>query len=170
MKQTWHDKHVADLSFGDKIADSVAGFIGSWRFIIIQSCLLALWAFFNTLQITHAFHFDEFPFVFMNLFMSAEAAFSTPLIMMAQNRAGDRDRHQAEEDYKTNREAKEEIETLQKSLYRVETEKLDSIVASQIVLSKAVKKLITVHTHPASPQMPVSGTRSSEKHSRPPIL
>lgn len=116
------------LNFGQRIADKVAKFIGSWKFIILQMSLLIIWAVFNTVQITHVFHFDEFPFVFMNLFMSAEAAFSTPLIMMAQNRSSERDREQAQADFDTNIEAKKEIEQLILKLDTIELEKLDLII------------------------------------------
>jgi uncharacterized membrane protein len=61
--------------------------------------------------------------------MSAEAAFSTPIIMMSQNRAGERDRHNAEHDYQVNEQAKEEIETLMKRLDIIEQEKLDKILS-----------------------------------------
>lgn len=74
------------------------------------------------------FHFDPFPFIFLNLFMSAMAAYSTPVIMMSQNRAADRDRHNAEADYKTNIDAKKEIEELMLKLDRLEVEKLDHII------------------------------------------
>jgi uncharacterized membrane protein len=86
-----------------------------------------LWVFLNAVHFL--FNFDPFPFIFLNLFMSAEAAFSTPIIMMSQNRAGDRDRHQANADYVTNLKAKREIELLITKLDMLETEKLDKILA-----------------------------------------
>jgi uncharacterized membrane protein len=128
MKKNWHKSHEERMSFGDRIADKVANFIGSWPFIILQLFLLIVWAIFNAVQFTHLYHFDEFPFVFMNLFMSMEAAFSTPLIMMAQNMSSDRDREQAQHDYDTNIESEKRIEELQLAIARLDTEKLDKII------------------------------------------
>jgi uncharacterized membrane protein len=122
---------------GERIADRVAAFIGSWTFILLQAFVLAVWVVVNVLQATRAIHFDEYPFILMNLFMSAEAAFSTPLIMMAQNRQSDRDREQAQHDYDTNLAAKEEIEQLQRRLARMEDEKLDKIMEWMETLFRA---------------------------------
>jgi len=71
-----------------------------------------------------------YPFVFLNLFMSAEAAFATPLILMSQNRSAERDREHAQHDYDVNVEAKREIEELMTTLARIEIEKLDKIMAA----------------------------------------
>ena len=80
---------------GDTIADQVTAFVGSWRFVIMQALLMCAWVVYNVwivLQWAIFRPFDPFPFVFLNLFMSAEAAFSTPFILMSQNRAALRDR------------------------------------------------------------------------------
>jgi len=74
-------------------------------------------------------HWDVYPFILLNLVFSTQAAYAAPIIMMAQNRQGDRDRIQADEDFKTNIEAKKEIEELQLRLNAIETEKLDIILA-----------------------------------------
>lgn len=73
-------------------------------------------------------HWDVYPFILLNLIFSTQAAYAAPIIMMAQNRQNDRDRYQAKEDYYTNVKAKKEIEELQKSLTRIELEKLDKII------------------------------------------
>ena len=70
-----------------------------------------------------------YPFILLNLLFSTQAAYAAPIIMMAQNRQSERDRIQANADYKTNIEAKQEIETLQIQLNAIETEKLDKIIA-----------------------------------------
>lgn len=116
------------MTVGDRIADNVAAFIGSWKFILLQSFLMACWVLINLDYTLNFIHFDPYPFIFLNLFMSAEAAFSTPLIMMAQNRQSARDREQAQHDYDTNIEAKREIEELQLKLAKIEVEKLDVII------------------------------------------
>jgi len=125
----WHELHIAKSSIGDRVADIVAGFIGSWTFIIIQSVIFVVWVIVNTLWLFERFQWDPYPFILFNLFMSAEAAYSSPLILMSQNRQADRDREQAQHDYDTNVAAKEEIETILRELGRIEMEKLDQILA-----------------------------------------
>jgi uncharacterized membrane protein len=118
------------MSSGARIADLVASFIGSWQFIIIQSVIFFIWVVFNTLWlVTASWQFDPYPFILFNLFMSAEAAYASPLILMSQNRQAERDREQAQHDYDTNIAAKEEIETILKELGRIEIDKLDKIIA-----------------------------------------
>ena len=128
--RNWHEVHREKQSAGDCIADQVASFIGSWAFIIGQSGVMAVWVLVNTLALFGVLRFDEYPFVFLNLFMSAEAAFATPLILMSQNRSADRDREHAEHDYEVNIAAKAEIEELMKTLARIENDKLDKIIAA----------------------------------------
>ena len=125
----WHMVHDENSSIGARVADHVANFIGSWRFIIIQSAIFFVWVVFNTLWLFNAFQFDPYPFILLNLFMSAEAAYASPLILMSQNRQTERDRVQAQHDYDTNVAAKEEIETILKELGRIELDKLDKILA-----------------------------------------
>jgi uncharacterized membrane protein len=126
-KATWHDKHKESLSFGDRIADSVANGMGSWMFIIIQSVFVIIWMSLNV--VGFIFHWDVYPFILLNLIFSTQAAYAAPIIMMAQNRQADRDRIQAMDDYNTNIKAKEEIEALQLQLSNIETEKLDKIIS-----------------------------------------
>ena len=94
--KNWHQKAQESLSLGDRIADSVSVGMGSWRFIIIQTIIIAVWVAGNVWLL---FHFDPFPFIFLNLAFSAQAAYSTPIIMMSQNRAAIRDKIQAEHQY-----------------------------------------------------------------------
>lgn len=76
-----------DRTFGERVADDVATFAGSWKFIIMFGALLASWIIFNSLEITAPYHFDSFPFILLNLLLSFVAAFQAPFIMMSQNRA-----------------------------------------------------------------------------------
>ena len=115
---------------GERVADHVAAFIGSWQFIIIQSAIFFVWVVANTIWLFERYQFDPYPFILFNLFMSAEAAYSSPLILMSQNRQTDRDREQAQHDYETNVAAKEEIETILRELSRLEQQKLDKILAA----------------------------------------
>lgn len=124
--KTWHEKHSSQLSVGQRIADSVANGMGSWTFIIVQTILVVSWMVINA--IAWAFHWDPYPFILLNLLFSTQAAYAAPIIMMAQNRQNDRDRIQAMEDFKTNVDAKKEIEQMQMAIARIENEKLGEII------------------------------------------
>nr|WP_068892298.1 DUF1003 domain-containing protein [Pedobacter panaciterrae] len=140
MKQgkNWHDLHKASSTFGQKLADSVANGMGSWRFIIIQTLVVALWMGLNVVAFVQ--HWDVYPFILLNLLFSTQAAYAAPIIMMAQNRQSERDRVQAENDYKTNIAAKKEIEELMIRLDNIETEKLDKIILMLEKLERSDKE------------------------------
>ena len=123
----WHEKHIEALGFGGRLADSVAKGMGSWRFIIFQTFFVILWMSLNL--VGYFYHWDVYPFILLNLVFSTQAAYAAPIIMMSQNRQSERDRLQAQADYKTNIEAKQEIEALTIMLNRLEVEKLDKIIA-----------------------------------------
>src|SRR5260221_3508440 len=82
-------KLAEEAPLGSRIADKVTGFMGSWRFIIIQTFIVGLWVAGNVYLI---FHFDPYPFIFLNLAFSTQAAYAAPLILLASNRAAVRDR------------------------------------------------------------------------------
>lgn len=124
--KTWHDRHVAKLGLGQRMADAIASEMGSWHFIIWQTIIVIGWMLLNLTA--YANHWDPYPFILLNLLFSTQAAYAAPVIMMAQNRQAERDRAQALDDYITNKEAKEEIENLQRMLYRIENEKLDKLI------------------------------------------
>lgn len=126
-KKSWHQHHADTSTFGQKLADSVATGMGSWRFIIWQTIIVVVWMTLNV--IGFVYHWDVYPYILLNLVFSTQAAYAAPIIMMAQNRQNDRDRAQADADYKTNCEAKKEIEDLTKLLNTIEIEKLDKILA-----------------------------------------
>jgi uncharacterized membrane protein len=124
--KTWLDKHKETLTYGQRIADSVANGMGSWKFIIGQTIFVIIWMTLNVIGFIR--HWDVYPFILLNLIFSTQAAYAAPIIMMAQNRQSERDRVQAQADYDTNLEAKKEIEALQIQLNKIETEKLDDII------------------------------------------
>jgi uncharacterized membrane protein len=82
-------KLLDEAPLGSRIADKVTGFLGSWRFIIIQTIVVAIWVVGNLYLF---FHFDPYPFIFLNLAFSTQAAYAAPLILLASNRAAVRDR------------------------------------------------------------------------------
>jgi uncharacterized membrane protein len=125
--KNWHEKHIETLSFGSRLADSVARGMGSWKFIILQTILVILWMGLNI--IGFFYHWDVYPFILLNLLFSTQAAYAAPIIMMSQNRQNERDRLQAQADYQTNIDAKLEIEALTMQLNRLEIDKLDKIIS-----------------------------------------
>jgi len=98
------------LTFGQRTADSLALLMGSWRFIIIQSIILAFWVLLNV--VAWIYHWDPYPFILMNLVLSLQAAYAAPIIMMSQNRQNMRDRLEAHNDYAINKKSEEEIKAL----------------------------------------------------------
>jgi uncharacterized membrane protein len=123
---------VAERTLGQRIADAVAGTMGSWRFIIVQTSVLAAWILLNILAWVR--HWDPYPFILLNLALSFQAAYAAPFIMMSQNRQQDIDRQRAEDDYKINVKAELEIELLH--------QKIDALREGEVVaLAEAVRNL-----------------------------
>lgn len=102
-------------TFGERIADKVADFGGSWTFIIFFGTVLAVWIAINSLALL-AKPFDPFPYILLNLVLSCLAAIQAPVIMMSQNRQEARDRLRAEHDYRVNLKAELEIRHLHSKL------------------------------------------------------
>ncbi|MFA5963500.1 MAG: DUF1003 domain-containing protein [Sphingomonas sp.] len=120
------------LTAGQRIADTVAATMGSWKFIIIQTTILFFWIALNITAWIE--HWDPYPFILLNLALSFQAAYAAPFIMMSQNRQQDIDRLAAEHDYQVNIKAELEIESLH--------EKLDLLRENEVLaLSRAVQQL-----------------------------
>ncbi len=102
------------LTLGQRIADGVANTMGSWRFIISQAAIMVVWVALNV--IGWSLKWDPYPFILLNLAMSAQAAFATPLIMMSQNRQAEKDRLTAQNDYLTDCKGEEEIRHIMEHL------------------------------------------------------
>ncbi|MFZ1787990.1 MAG: DUF1003 domain-containing protein [Saprospiraceae bacterium] len=103
------------LSKGQSISDKVATFSGSWKFIISFSVILSVWILFNTLSPLKD-EFDPYPFVLMNLVLSAIAALQAPIIMMSQNRKEEKDRKRSENDNLINLKAELDVRSLHQKL------------------------------------------------------
>ena len=82
--------HIDEATFGERLADRVAAAIGSWRFLIIQSSLIALWVALNLLGFIN--HWDPYPFILLNLCFSLQAAYTGPVLLVANNRQAQLDR------------------------------------------------------------------------------
>jgi len=125
------DAAITPRSWGERAADTVAGVVGSWKFVVIQSVLLAAWIVFNAVS---AERVDPYPFILLNLLLSFQAAYTAPIIMMSQNRQSDIDRRRNVEDFDINCKAELEIETLH--------EKIDLLREREIAnLTSAVDRL-----------------------------
>ena len=110
------------MPFGDRIADKVASFGGSWKFIIIFFIILTGWIILNSVILFRT-NFDPYPFILLNLILSCIAAIQAPIIMMSQNRQEAKDRKRAEHDYKVNLKAELEVRLLH--------EKMDYLLTKQ---------------------------------------
>jgi uncharacterized membrane protein len=102
------------LTKGQKIADKVTLFAGSWTFIFLFIGFLIIWMILNGLVLV--LEWDPYPFILLNLILSCIAALQAPVILMSQNRAAQRDRIKAERDYYINRKSEREIEDIQSDL------------------------------------------------------
>lgn len=116
------EKNETALTLGDRIADNIAEFGGSWTFIISFFSFLIIWMIINVWFLS-AKPFDPYPFILLNLILSCLAAIQAPIIMMSQNRQEAKDRVRAEHDYKINLKAELEIKLL--------SEKIDHLIIHQ---------------------------------------
>jgi len=136
------------LTFGQKIADKVAAFGGSWPFIIIFLCVLVAWISLNVLvALNHQKPFDPYPFILLNLVLSMLAALQAPVIMMSQNRQSAHDRIDANHDYEVNLKAELEIIALHQKIDELRDQQWQQLMGIQqlqleklLELEKAVKK------------------------------
>lgn len=123
------EKEKEKYTLGQRAADTIAKFAGSWAFIFSFAGVLVLWMVINAILATKAF--DPYPFILLNLVLSCVAAIQAPLIMMSQNRQEEKDRRRAENDYKVNLKTEIMIEDLY--------DKVNAILAKQ----SQIEKLLT---------------------------
>jgi len=118
--------HLPHRSYGEYLSDRIATVVGSWRFIIIQSGLLVLWMVLNVVAWVQ--HWDPYPFILLNLVLSFQAAFTAPVIMMAQNRQSVIDRYKAQLDYDVNLKAELDIEALHEKIDLLRQEDIGRLI------------------------------------------
>ena len=123
------DPSKEKITIGQKAADSIAKFAGSWAFIFSFTGALVLWMIVNVLLAAKAF--DPYPFILLNLVLSCVAAIQAPLIMMSQNRQEEKDRRRAENDYKVNLKTEIMIEDIY--------DKVNAVLARQTELEKIIR-------------------------------
>ena len=108
-------------TFGQKAADSLTKWAGSWTFILLFMVLLIIWVLINSyflIQYEMGKPWDPYPFILLNLFLSCIAAIQAPIILMSQNRQVEKDRIKVEYDYAVNRKAEKEIREIKSLLIR----------------------------------------------------
>lgn len=126
---------------GQRAADKIARFGGSWKFIILFCILLAVWILIN-LSLPKDKQFDPYPFILMNLVLSCIAALQAPIIMMSQNRQEEKDRKRSENDYMVNLKAEVEIRTLHQKMDLLIQEQFKKLMETQAEQIKIMQKLV----------------------------
>jgi len=135
------------MTVGQRVADKVAAGMGSWRFIIIQSCILLTWIVINSIQIL--FHpFDPYPYILLNLALSFQAAFAAPFIMISQNRQAEKDRLMADSDYHTNVKGEEEVRNIMEHL-----DHQDTVILQILQRMEAQHKEVLLHFSQLDPEL-----------------
>ena len=133
-------KEKEKYTLGQRAADTIAKFAGSWAFIFSFVGVLVIWMVINIILASNAF--DPYPFILLNLVLSCVAAIQAPLIMMSQNRQEEKDRHRAENDYKVNLKTEIMIEDLY--------DKVNAILARQTQIEKLLSEHNTENDHQKS--------------------
>lgn len=106
-----------EITFGMRMSDRIAQFVGSWTFILLFLGGLAAWIILNIIMVARAF--DPYPFILLNLLLSCVAAIQAPVIMMSQNRQEEKDRLRSQNDYKTNLKSEIIVEDLHQKIDRL---------------------------------------------------
>lgn len=119
-------EHDQGMDFGERLADQVASFGGSWTFLIIFGALILGWVAINILMMARAF--DPYPYILLNLFLSMLASVQAPIIMMSQNRLSAKDRLAAAHDYEVNLKAEIEIMALHEKLDEIRSKDLTELL------------------------------------------
>lgn len=131
------------LTFGQKLADKVASFGGSWTFIIIFGVILLVWVLLNSFILTRRdAAFDPYPYILLNLFLSMLASIQAPVILMSQNRQGVKDRLDAAHDYEVNLKAELEILSLHEKLDELRESKWQDLIEIQREQIKLLTQLL----------------------------
>lgn len=130
-----------NADFGQRLADKVASFGGSWTFISIFAGILVVWMAFNVMALFSADRFDPYPFILLNLVLSCLAAVQAPLIMMSQRRQEEKDRQRSQNDYRINLKAELEIRQLHEKLDHLLERQWERLAEIQEVLIEQVEDI-----------------------------
>jgi uncharacterized membrane protein len=129
------------LSFGERLADRIATFGGSWSFLILFFSILLVWVVTNSVILLRR-PFDPYPFILLNLVLSCLAAVQAPVILMSQNRQEDRDRLRAEHDYRVNLKAELEIRLLHTKMDQLLTHQWRRLLEIQRIQTELIDELV----------------------------
>lgn len=129
-------------TFGQRVADKIAAFGGSWAFILLFAGILATWIGLNSYILIHSKAFDPFPYILLNLVLSMVAAFQAPFIMMSQNRQAAKDRADAESDFEVNLKAELEIMRLHEKIDKIQEQHLEQMLSLQKKQMDMIENLI----------------------------
>lgn len=144
ITQSPEEREVAEPSLGQRAADAVAAFGGSWRFVALFASVLLLWIGVNVaLLAVHGTSFDPYPFILLNLVLSMLAAIQAPFILMSQNRQAEKDRDQAGHDYEINLKAEMEILLLHDKLDQLREGQWRELLALQQEQLDLLRRLVT---------------------------
>jgi uncharacterized membrane protein len=137
------DAELANRTIGERLADSIASFGGSWRFIIIFGCVLVVWITANVFLLGSRPP-DPYPFILLNLVLSCIAALQAPVIMMSQNRQEIRDRQHAEQDYRVNLKAELEIRHLHEKLDHLLHQHSERLLEIQQIQTDLLRQVLAI--------------------------
>ena len=124
-----HRLHRQRLTFGQRLSDKLAEIAGSWRFITGFGIFLGVWVLLNSIAFIR--HWDNYPYILLNLILSTLAALQAPVIMMSQNRMEARDRIRAQHDYEINLKAELEIQELHQKIDELRERQWNELLAIQ---------------------------------------
>ena len=134
------------LSLGERLADQIADFGGSWTFISLFAGFILVWVVINTIVLIVR-PFDPYPFILLNLFLSCLAAVQAPVIMMSQNRQESRDRLRSENDYRVNLKAELEIRHLHEKLDHLLQHQWERLIEIQQIQLELMNEITASRRH-----------------------
>lgn len=134
-----NEQYIEQTTFGNRLADKIAAFGGSWKFIISFGIILLFWVLANVYLLMQPF--DPYPFILLNLVLSSLAALQAPVIMMSQNRQEAKDRLRSEQDYRINLKAELEIKALHDKLDHILLQQWQHILEIQQIQSEILDEL-----------------------------
>ncbi len=140
------------MNFGERAADAVASFGGSWTFIMLFAAVLVGWVGLNGFLVaSKGKSFDPYPYILLNLFLSMLAAIQAPIMLMSQNRQAQKDRYNAEHDYEVNLKAELEIMLLHKKVDSLREEQWKALLETQQQQLDLLSSLLARPGHPGEP-------------------
>jgi uncharacterized membrane protein len=159
-----HMEEADDATFGERAADAVARFGGSWTFIILFAIVLIGWVLINSVLLMRSGHkpFDPYPYILLNLFLSMLASIQAPVILMSQNRQGQKDRETVQNDYEVNLKAELEIMSLHEKMDSLKVQQWEQLIIMQQEQIRLLTSLCTPGAQQAAPSAAASPAASQD--------